>query len=131
MIRTNISEFKKHSQAHPEQTALLRKLDNKIYLLSDIEYGGDNEQLQIEWMHFELDTSIPFDTSLLKCRDEYAGGITYPLENCESFEICLSEFIEQSSTNEFWLIDNENWSEISTIDFYEAFVTIDTNNVEI
>ena len=55
----------------------LIQIDNgKVYLLSDIEYGGDIG-LRIEMMDFEINTEFPFSIANSECREHYIGGITF------------------------------------------------------
>ncbi len=122
MKRLALEEYKHYVSVNPELAAILRKEENSIVLISDMEYGGDAERLRIEHMFFELDMSMPFSESIVACRDRYAGGITFPIENCDSFDAAFSFFVDQSDSMEYWLIDNTLWKEIATLEFDEIFV---------
>lgn len=122
MRKLTLEEYKHQVSVNPELAAILRKEENALVLISDIEYGGAEERLRIEHMFFELDTSIPFSESIVACRDQYAGGITFPVENCDCFDTAFSAFLEQSGATEFWLLDNALWRDVATLDFDEIFV---------
>lgn len=89
-----MGEYKHHVSVNPELAAILRKEENTLVLISDMEYGGDEERLRIEHMFFELDMSIPFSESIVACREQYAGGITFPVENCDSFDTAVCRLFE-------------------------------------
>lgn len=124
MRELSASDYKKYAAADPELIAIIRKSENRIILISDMEYEGDNGLLRIENMFFELDITTPFSVSVVACRGQYAGGITFPIENCHSFDKAFSFFIEQSDSKHYWLIDDKSWGSIINLDFDEAFIVV-------
>lgn len=66
--------------------------DDEIFLRADIE---DEENLRIEMMYFEMDTSLNFGDANLECRGRYAGGIHF-FETDE--ENVLEEFLNIDGT---------------------------------
>ena len=59
-----------------EKVYLVSIHDGKIYLRADIEKGGDNN-LRIEIMNFEMDTSYGFFEANSLCRSNYPGSISF------------------------------------------------------
>ncbi len=114
-----------YARLNPEIVALVQKQGKSIFLISDMEFAGDNQLLRVESMFFELDKTLSFTTSIVECRGRYAGGITFPIERCASFEGAFSVFTQQSSSKNFWLIDNKSWKDIIDVDFFEAFIAIE------
>lgn len=55
-----------------EKLYLIIVEDNKIYLRADIE---NEENLRIEMMYFEMNTSLTFFEANNECRGRYCGGI--------------------------------------------------------
>ena len=122
MERLSLTEYRECVSRNPELSAIIRKDEKQLLLISDMEYGGDKECLRIENMFFDLDTNLPFHESIVECRDRYAGGITFPLENCSSFDEAFNFFVEQSDVNSYWLVDDDTWGNIADLDFDEIFV---------
>lgn len=118
------AEYKRCAKLNPEFIALVRKQNKSIFLISDMEFSGDEQLLRVERMFFELDNRLPFTIGNVECRGRYVGGITFPIEQCTSFDEAFSVFIQQSSSNSFWLIDDKNWGNIIDVDFFEAFLVI-------
>lgn len=119
------AEYEDYARLNPEIVALIQKQGESIFLISDMEFAGDSQLLRVESMFFELDKALSFTTSIVECRGRYAGGITFPIERCASFEEAFSVFIQQSSSKNFWLIDNKSWKDIIDADFFEAFIAIE------
>ncbi|MBE7064326.1 MAG: hypothetical protein E7384_00705 [Ruminococcaceae bacterium] len=124
MTELSLNDYKKYVSYNPENTALIRKSENTLILLSDMEYGGEYALLRIEKMFFDLDTTKPFSESIVDCRSHYLGGITFELEDCTSFDDAFSFFINQSNSKNYWLIENNSWGEILNLDFHETFVIL-------
>lgn len=122
MERLSLTEYRECVSRNPELSAIIRKDEKQLLLISDMEYGGDKECLRIENMFFDLDTNLPFHESIVECRDRYAGGITFPLENCSSFDEAFNFFVEQSDVNSYWLVDDDTWGNVAGLDFDEIFV---------
>ena len=124
MKKLLLTEYREYVSRTPELAAIIRKDEKCLLLISDMEYGGDQEFLRIENMLFDLDTNLPFHESIVECRDRYAGGITFPLENCSSFEEAFDFFVEQSDCKSYWLVDDDTWGNIAGLDFDEIFVVV-------
>ncbi len=75
-----------------EKLHLIIVEDDKIFLRADIE---DEENLRIEMMYFEMDTSLNFGDANSECRGRYAGGIYF----CDTDEEnVLEEFLNIDGT---------------------------------
>lgn len=59
-----------------ETLYLIEIENNKVFLKSDIECGGDIG-LRTEIMNFKLDTSLTFRETCSECRSHYTGGIQF------------------------------------------------------
>ena len=75
-----------------EKLHLIIVEDDKIFLRADIE---DEENLRIEMMYFEMDTSLNFTNANSECRGRYAGGI-YFFDTDE--ENVIEEFLNLDGT---------------------------------
>ena len=124
MKKLALTEYREYVSRTPELAAIIRKDENCLLLISDMEYGGDQEFLRIENMLFDLDTNLPFHDSIVECRDRYAGGITFPSENCSSFEEAFDFFVEQFGCKSYWLVDDDTWGDIANLDFDEIFIVV-------
>lgn len=122
MVKLSLEEYRRYAYLNPELVAIVMKEGNSLLLISDMEYGGENEKLRVENMCFELDMTLSFRESIVECRGRYAGGVTFPLENCSTFDEAFGFFLEQSASQNFYLIDDDTWRNIICLDFDEAFV---------
>lgn len=59
-----------------EKIYLVELVNDRMYLLSDIEKGGDIG-LRIENMFFEMNTLLGFQKANRECRGNYSGGISF------------------------------------------------------
>ena len=60
-----------------ESVYLIKTQNGKIYLLADMEYGGDYQQARIEQMNFELNIALKISEAVNECRECYNGGIYF------------------------------------------------------
>ena len=81
---------------------------DKVFLCADIE---NEENLRIEMMYFEMDTSLNFFESNSECRGRYSGGIyfiEYDSEE-EAQKNIVKDFMSiQDDGEEIYLLCNEN-----------------------
>ena len=127
MIELSLREYKEYVSCNPELAAIIRKNGNHLQLISNIEHIVDQELFRVENMSFCLNLNLPFSESVVECRGRYAGGITFPLENCSSFDEVFCFFVEQSESQSYWLINDDTWTDVLEIDFFEAFVVLLSN----
>lgn len=75
-----------------EKLYLIIVEDDEIFLRADIE---DEENLRIEMMYFEMDTSLNFTNANSECRGRYAGGIHFFETDAENV---IEEFLNIDGT---------------------------------
>ena len=79
-----------------EQLYLLEVFDGKVFLRSDIEYGGDLQIPRVEIMRFEMNTEMPISIACSECRSRYSGGISFIeyYNESEAMDCALNDFLE-------------------------------------
>lgn len=99
-----------------EKLYLIQTDNGKVYLLSDIEYGGDIG-LRIEIMNFEMNTKLPFSTANSECRGHYIGGITFIEYNTkeEADRYVLTEFLDLKKNAIYLLCSECEFKEVSQL----------------
>lgn len=99
-----------------EKLYLIQTDNGKVYLLSDIEYGGDMG-LRIEMMYFEMNTERPFSTANSECRGHYTGGITFIEYNTkeEADRYVLTEFLDLKKNAIYLLCSECEFKEVSQL----------------
>lgn len=75
-----------------EQLYLIEAISGKVFLCSDIEYGGDLQIPRIEMMYFEMDISLSFHNACSECRARYTGGINF------------AEYQDELSAEKTWVL---------------------------
>ncbi len=78
-----------------EQLYLLEVFDGKVFLRSDIEYGGDLQIPRVEIMRFEMNTEMPISIACSECRSRYTGGISFMeyYDESEAIACALNDFL--------------------------------------
>lgn len=78
-----------------EQLYLLEAFDGKVFLRSDIEYGGDLQIPRVEIMRFEMNTEMPISIACSECRSRYTGGISFMeyYNESEAISCALNDFL--------------------------------------
>jgi len=92
--------------------------DNVIWLLADLEIGGDSERYRVELMDFELNPQEDILLTTVECRGFYCGGITfieYDKKKEETFELALGDFIMLKDNAKYLICDNNDLLSISRI----------------
>ena len=84
MRRLEKEEYIEYIRTNPEYAALIEIENGKVFLKSDMEFHGSQQFLCVECMCFQLNNSKNLLRDLEECRSSYAGGITFPIENCEN-----------------------------------------------
>lgn len=91
-----------------EKLYLITVKNKEVYLIADIERGGDIE-LRVEMMNFQLDTSLTFWEACGECRCHYPGGIYFIEYNTyeEAQANVINDFLNLSQ-NAIYLFCEEN-----------------------
>lgn len=106
MRRLEKEEYIEYIRTNPEYAALIEIENGKVFLKSDMEFHGSQQFLCVECMCFQLNNSKNLLRDLEECRSSYAGGITFPIENCENENAAIEIFMQQSNSDVYILVKN-------------------------
>ena len=100
-----------------EKLYLITILADKVYLRSDIEYGGELQIPRIEIMDFEVNTLLPFSEACVECRGNYVGGINYIEYDSEKManENALNDFLKLEPKAIFVVCRNNELIDIARV----------------
>lgn len=106
-----------------ERLYLLETDNGRVYLHSDIEYGGDLQIPRVEMMCFAMNTELPIEIACSGCRSRYIGGITFIEYDDEATAVAcaLDDFLNLEKDAIYLLCDENELANIAK-SFGMAFI---------
>lgn len=89
-----------------ESVFLFEVRNNRVYLLGDMEYGGESQTPRLEWMNLEIDTTIGIIQAVNDSRNS-GGNITIEEYSEKQTDEILNDFLSYDTTCYIWCNDDE------------------------
>ncbi len=80
-----------------ESVYLLEVRNNRVYLLGDMEYGGESQTTRLEWMNLEIDKSQAIRHTVNDSRNS-GGNITIEEYSENQTDEILNDFLSYDTT---------------------------------
>jgi len=106
-----------------ESVYLLEVRNNRVYLLGDMEYGGESQTPRLEWMNLEIDKSQAIRHAVNDSRNS-GGSITITEYTENQTDEILNDFLSYDTTCYICCNDDEMQDICREFDNMKIYVNV-------
>ena len=113
----NIDQYKK-AIVNGERAFLFYIEKGSVWIIADMEIGGNTPRYRVELMDFKLNTFEPILYTTVECRRYYCGGIyfiEYDEKQDDTFNLALKDFLALQNDAKYLICGNMDLYKISSM----------------
>lgn len=117
MKLVSINQYKE-AIVNGEKAFLLYINKKSVWIIADMEVGGDIPRYRVELMNFKLNTLEPILYTTVECRTFYCGGINfieYDEKPDDTFDLALKDFLALQNDAKYLICENMDLYKISSM----------------
>lgn len=117
MQLVNIDQYKK-AIVNGERAFLFYIEKGSVWIIADMEIGGNTPRYRVELMDFKLNTFEPILYTTVECRTFYCGGISfneYDKKIDDTFNLALKDFLALQNDAKYLICGNMDLYKISSM----------------
>lgn len=117
MQLVNIDQYKK-AIVNGERAFLFYIEKGSVWIIADMEIGGNTPRYRVELMDFKLNTFEPILYTTVECRTFYCGGISfneYDEKIDDTFNLALKDFLALQNDAKYLICGNMDLYKISSM----------------
>lgn len=117
MQLVNIDQYKK-AIVNGERAFLFYIEKGSVWIIADMEIGGNTPRYRVELMDFKLNTFEPILYTTVECRCYYCGGIyfiEYDEKQDDTFDLALKDFLALRNDAKYLICGNKDLCKISSM----------------
>lgn len=117
MQLVNIDQYKK-AIVNGERAFLFYIEKGSVWIIADMEIGGNTPRYRVELMDFKLNTFEPILYTTVECRCYYCGGIyfiEYDEKQDDTFNLALKDFLALQNDAKYLICGNMDLYKISSM----------------
>lgn len=106
----------KRAIVNGEKAFLLFINKQDVFIIADMEVGGEIPRYRVELMDFKLNTLEPILNTTVECRTFYCGGINFIEYNegfDDTFDLAIKDFLALQDDAKYLICENMDLYKIS------------------